>query len=69
MLRDGSNAAVERVGEIAAAMRKEEERLFNARTVAADTSQSLAAVVTSAGSGLVLLLAGASLFWSGDQRA
>jgi hypothetical protein len=50
-------------------MRKEEERLFNARTVAADTSQSLAAVVTSAGSGLVLLLAGASLFWSGDQRA
>ncbi|MBN9596917.1 MAG: CHASE3 domain-containing protein [Afipia sp.] len=62
MLRDGSNAAVERVGEIAAAMRKEEERLFNARTVAADTSQSLAAVVTSAGSGLVLLLAGASLF-------
>lgn len=62
MLRDGSNAAVERVGEIAAAMRAEEDRLFQQRTVAADRSQTLAAVVTTAGSGLVLLLAGASIF-------
>ncbi|MBX9822464.1 sensor histidine kinase [Afipia birgiae] len=62
MLRDSSNSAVQRVGEVAAAMRAEEDRLFQARTVAADRSQSLAAFVTTAGSGLVLLLAGTSLF-------
>lgn len=62
MLRDGSTSAVQRVGDVAAAMRAEEERLFRARTIAADRSQTLAAVVTTAGSGLVLLLAGASIF-------
>ena len=61
MLRDGSGAAVQRIGKISSAMRAEEERLFAARSMAADQSQSLAAVVTAAGSGLVLLLAGASL--------
>lgn len=62
MLRDGSGNAVQRVGEIAASMRAEEDRLFQMRTVEADRSQTLAAVVTTAGSGLVLLLAGASIF-------
>lgn len=62
MLRDGSSTAVQRISEIATAMRAEEDRLFQARTLAADRSQTLAAVVTTAGSGLVLLLAGASLF-------
>lgn len=62
MLRDGSGAAVQQIGQIGSAMRAEEERLFRTRTVAADRSQTLAAVVTAAGSGLVLLLAGASLF-------
>lgn len=61
MLRDGSGAAVQRIGKISSAMRAEEENLFAARSMAADQSQSLAAVVTAAGSGLVLLLAGASL--------
>lgn len=62
MLRDGSNATVQRIGEIATAMRVEEDRLFQIRTRAADRSQSLAAVVTTAGSGLVLILAGVSIF-------
>ncbi|MGL4262847.1 MAG: sensor histidine kinase [Afipia sp.] len=62
MLRDGNSTAVQRISEIATAMRAEEDRLFQARTLAADRSQTLAAVVTTAGSGLVLLLAGASLF-------
>ena len=62
MLRDGSGAAVQRIGEIGTSMRAEEERLFQERSIAADKSQTLAAVVTAAGSGLVLLLAGASLF-------
>ena len=62
MLRDGTGTSVQRVGEIAAAMRAEEERLFKIRTVAADRSQTLAAVVTTAGSGFVLLLAGISIF-------
>lgn len=62
MLRDGTGESVQRVGEIAAAMRVEEERLFQLRTLAADRSQTLAAVVTTAGSGFVLLLAGISIF-------
>jgi len=62
MLRDGSSTTVQRITEIATAMRAEEDRLFQAQTLAADRSQTLAAVVTTAGSGLVLLLAGASLF-------
>ncbi|HAO43246.1 MAG TPA: histidine kinase, partial [Afipia sp.] len=51
MLRDGSGTAVQRITEIATAMRAEEDRLFQARTAAADRSQTLAAVVTTAGSG------------------
>ncbi|CAN5316022.1 CHASE3 domain-containing protein [soil metagenome] len=62
MLRDGAGTSVQRVGDIAAAMRAEEGRLFQMRTAAADRSQTLAAVVTTTGSGLVLLLAGISIF-------
>ncbi len=43
-------------------MREEEDRLFRLRTQSADQTQSLAAIVTTAGSGLVIALAGASLF-------
>jgi hypothetical protein len=62
MLRDGSGTAVQRIGDLATAMRAEEDRLFKMRTLAADQSQTLAAIVTTTGSGLVLFLAGASLF-------
>jgi signal transduction histidine kinase len=62
MLRDGSGAAVQQIVQIGSAMRAEEEHLFQTRSAAADRSQTLAAVVTTAGSGLVLLLAGVSLF-------
>lgn len=62
MLRDGTSTVVRQIGEIATSMRAEEERLFKRRTEAADRSQTLAALVTAAGSGLVLLLAGLSIF-------
>ena len=62
VLADGTSASVQRIGEIAAAMRTEEDRLFQMRTAAADHSQTLAAVVATVGSGLVLLLAGISIF-------
>ena len=57
MLQDDYDATVQQMGEIATAMRTQEEKLFQMRTAAADRSQTLAAVVTTAGSGLVLLLA------------
>jgi signal transduction histidine kinase len=47
---------------VADEMRAEEERLFAMRTVTADRSQQLAAIVTIAGSGLVIALAGISIF-------
>lgn len=50
------------IREVALAMRQEEERLFAARTVAADNSQKIASSVTIAGSGLVIALAGLSIF-------
>ena len=50
-----------RIRELAQDMRAEEQRLFRLRTVAADRSQSLAAMVTTSGSGLVLVLAGISI--------
>jgi signal transduction histidine kinase len=62
MLRDGSSAAVQRIADIATTMRAEEDHLFQMRTRAADRSQTLSAIVTTAGSGMVLILAGASIF-------
>jgi signal transduction histidine kinase len=50
------------IRDVAAAMRGEEERLFALRTVNADRSQQLASLVTIAGSGLVIALAGISIF-------
>lgn len=63
MLRSSDNSAsVRRIEEIARAMRTEEERLFALRTAAADRTQRLASGVTVAGSGLVIMLAGISIF-------
>lgn len=53
---------ISRIRDIAADMRVEEDRLFKMRTNAADHSQSLAAIVTTTGSGLVIALAAISIF-------
>jgi signal transduction histidine kinase len=50
------------IRDMALAMREEEERLFVARNIAADRSQRIASSVTIAGSGLVIALAGISIF-------
>jgi signal transduction histidine kinase len=63
MLRSSdAGEAVRRIEEIASRMRKEEERLFTQRTETADRTEQLASMVTVAGSGLVTLLAGISIF-------
>jgi signal transduction histidine kinase len=50
------------IRDVALAMLAEEERLFSLRTATADRTQQLASVVTVAGSGLVIALAGISIF-------
>jgi signal transduction histidine kinase len=50
------------IRDVALAMRAEEERLFASRNIAADRSQKIASMVTIAGSGLVIALAGISIF-------
>jgi signal transduction histidine kinase len=50
------------IRDVALAMRIEEERLFRLRAATADRTQQLASMVTIAGSGLVILLAGISIF-------
>lgn len=63
MLREASASdSVQNIGEISGAMRAEEDRLFALRTATADRTQQLASVVTVAGSGLVIALAGISIF-------
>jgi signal transduction histidine kinase len=63
MLRSSdAGEAVQRIDEIANRMRTEEERLFASRTETADRTEQLASIVTVAGSGLVVLLAGISIF-------
>lgn len=63
MLRQASSSEPARqIGEIANAMRAEEGRLFSIRTGAAQRSQRLASIVTVAGSALVVILAGISIF-------
>ncbi len=63
MLREaGASDSVRKIGEISRAMHAEEERLFASRTATADRTQQLASVVTVAGSGLVIALAGISIF-------
>jgi signal transduction histidine kinase len=63
MLREASAGdSVQIIGRVADAMRTEENRLFAMRTATADRTQQLASVVTVAGSGLVIALAGISIF-------
>jgi signal transduction histidine kinase len=63
MLRaSDSSLAAQRIEEIAHAMRTEEQRLFALRSAAADRTQQLASAVTVMGSGLVIMLAGVSIF-------
>lgn len=50
------------IGSIGTVMRSEEERLWAMRAVAADRSQVMASSVTIAGSGMVIALAGVSIF-------
>ena len=50
------------IRDVATAMRAEEDRLFLSRTATADRTQQLASVVTVAGSGLVIALAGVAIF-------
>ena len=63
MLREaGASDSVQKIGELSNAMRAEEDRLFAQRTATADRTQQLASAVTVAGSGLVIALAGISIF-------
>ena len=50
------------IRDAAAALQQEEDRLFELRTDNADRSQKMASTVTIAGSGLVIALAGISIF-------
>jgi signal transduction histidine kinase len=58
----GAGAAVQAIADISRAMRAEEDRLFIQRTRTADSTQQLASIVTVTGSGLVIALAGLSIF-------
>ena len=63
VLRNGTATdAVQTIAETARNMRAEEDRLFAMRTANADRTQVLASSVTIAGSGLVIGLAGISIF-------
>ena len=63
LLRQSSTKdSIQQIEEIADAMRVEEDRLLSLRTAAADRTQRLASSVTVAGSGLVIVLAGISIF-------
>jgi signal transduction histidine kinase len=62
MLRGGDADSVQTINDVTARMRAEEERLFTSRNIAADRSQRIASIVTVAGSGLVIALAGISIF-------
>lgn len=50
------------IRELGNEMRAEESRLLAARTASADASQSFSALITSVGSGLVVLFAGLSIY-------
>jgi signal transduction histidine kinase len=63
LLRQSStNDSIRQIDDVADAMRAEEDRLLLLRTAAADRTQRLASGVTVAGSGLVIVLAGISIF-------
>jgi signal transduction histidine kinase len=63
IVREGDGRdAMNQISDLANQMRAEEDRLFVLRTAGADRSQTLAASMTSIGSGLVVVLAGISIF-------
>jgi signal transduction histidine kinase len=63
IVREGTGRdAMNHIDDLAGQMRAEEDHLFAQRTTSADRSQSLAASMTGVGSGLVVLLAGISIF-------
>jgi signal transduction histidine kinase len=63
IVREGiGRDAMGHIDNLANQMRAEEDHLFVQRTASADRSQSLAASMTGVGSGLVVLLAGISIF-------
>src|SRR5258706_9520502 len=62
MVREaGASDLVGKIAEMTGAMRTEEDRLFAMRAATADRTQQLASIVTVAGSGLVIALAGISI--------
>jgi signal transduction histidine kinase len=63
MLRErGAGDSIKSINEVANAMRSEEGRLFALRSASTDRSQRIASIVTVAGSGMVIALAGVSIF-------
>ncbi len=63
IVREGTGRdAMSRIDDLAGRMRAEEDRLFTLRTRGADRSQTVAASLTGIGSGLVVVLAGISIF-------
>ena len=63
IVREGTGRdAMIHIDDLARQMRAEEDRLFAFRTKSADRSQTLAASLTAIGSGLVVVLAGISIF-------
>jgi signal transduction histidine kinase len=63
MLREAAASdTVRRIKDVADAMRAEEDRRYALRTATADRTQRLASIVTVVGSGLVVMLAGISIF-------
>jgi signal transduction histidine kinase len=63
IVREGTGRDVMgHIDDLADQMRSEEDRLFVLRTRSADRSQTLAASLTATGSGLVVVLAGISIF-------
>ena len=63
IVREGiGRDAMKHIDDLASQMRAEEDRLFVERTTSADRSQTLAASMTGIGSGLVIVLAGISIF-------
>lgn len=71
VMRDAAVAHTgDTIRDVALAMRSEEERLFAVRTANADRAQQQAALVTIAGSALVIAIAGISIFLvRGSARA
>ncbi len=60
--QEAGRDATRHIRELGNEMRAEEGRLLAARTASADASQSLSALITSIGSGLVVLFAGLSIY-------